>query len=319
MNFNDAISTVASFLKDRDDAFIMTEEQTDTERRYSAEILVDLLGLRAPLPISQEPDVILNLWEGSDKIGTNAETVNFATDERGRLELFTRARVEALLATASLSVGSTSEVPVEGLETKAYVWKTKDADWRFEEPFFRSVDQWRASDDHYDHDDLCLKSQAEGIIVAERTKLEATAKAGLLISAEIDRLKADNAALTLERDATNALLDDAIKGCEEHVAKIEALETQIATAACQQPGIDLVLVRTASETPVPSHGGPAVSVTWELSLNGVVIESSRERYHWSERDKAGLKAPSQMQRLLVDLQAAIDSPTKPQEVADVQE
>ncbi|MBO1040461.1 hypothetical protein [Brucella pituitosa] len=109
--------------------------------------------------------------------------------------------------------------PVEGLGTKAYVWKTKDAPWRFEEPFFRSVDQWRASDDQFDHEDLCLKSQAEAIIAAkveqERLRFEGDLDkwmkiigAGItgyqpeayalmdLACQELVNLRADNAALT---------------------------------------------------------------------------------------------------------------------------
>ncbi|KAB2752344.1 hypothetical protein [Brucella anthropi] len=77
----------------------------------------------------------------------------------------------------------------------------------------------------------------------------------------------------------------------------------------EKPLIILELKRTASDTPVPSHGGPAVSVTWELRLNGVVIQQSYDRYHWSDREKAGLKAPVSMQKLLVELQAAIDGAT----------
>lgn len=75
----------------------------------------------------------------------------------------------------------------------------------------------------------------------------------------------------------------------------------------EKPPINLELKRTASDTPVPSHGGPAVVVTWELCLNGIVIERSFDRYHWFHREKAGLKAPASMQKLLVDIQAAIDT------------
>lgn len=76
----------------------------------------------------------------------------------------------------------------------------------------------------------------------------------------------------------------------------------------EKPLINLELNRTASEFPA-SHGGPAVSVTWELLLNGVVIQQSYDRYRWSDREKAGLKAPVSMQKLLVELQAAIDGAT----------
>ncbi len=88
---------------------------------------------------------------------------------------------------------------------------------------------------------------------------------------------------------------------------IQAVATDILRAISgRHPSIKIELKRTASETPVPSHGGPAVSVTWELLLNGVVIQQSYDRYRWSDREKAGLKAPASMQKRLVDLQAAIE-------------
>jgi len=88
---------------------------------------------------------------------------------------------------------------------------------------------------------------------------------------------------------------------------IEAVAAHILRAISgSHPTIKIELKRTASETPVPSHGGPAVAVTWELRLNGVVIQQSYDRYRWSDREKAGLKAPAGMQKRLLDLQAAID-------------
>lgn len=90
-------------------------------------------------------------------------------------------------------------------------------------------------------------------------------------------------------------------------ADIEAIAADILQGfRSSHPSIKIELKRTASETPVPSHGGPAVAVTWELRLNDVVIQQSYDRYRWSDREKAGLKAPASMQKRLVDLQAAID-------------
>lgn len=90
-------------------------------------------------------------------------------------------------------------------------------------------------------------------------------------------------------------------------ADIEAVAADVLRAISgRHSSIKIELKRTASETPVPSHGGPAVAVTWELRLNGVVIQQSYDRYRWSDREKAGLKAPASMQKRLLDLQAAID-------------
>lgn len=87
----------------------------------------------------------------------------------------------------------------------------------------------------------------------------------------------------------------------------DAIHERHRALAAEKPFVNLELKRTASDTPVPSHGGPAVAVTWELCLNGIVIKSSFDRYHWFDREKAGLRAPASMQKLLVDLQAAIDA------------
>lgn len=58
------------------------------------------------------------------------------------------------------------------------------------------------------------------------------------------------------------------------------------------------LIRTAGDTPSPSHGGPALSVTWTLSINNVVIHRESARYLWAytqtERDTLGAKPPLSM-------------------------
>ncbi|MEN5278122.1 hypothetical protein ABE527_14365 [Brucella sp. TWI432] len=124
--------------------------------------------------------------------------------------------------------------PVDGLETKAYVWKTKDAEWRFEEPFFRSVDQWRASDDQFDHEDLCLKSKAEAIIAANDEAWKSTYDD---FHEEYEKVLADNAA----KDETIRRQDIALRGALLEVerlkddnaaltARVKALETQLAEA-----------------------------------------------------------------------------------------
>lgn len=72
------------------------------------------------------------------------------------------------------------------------------------------------------------------------------------------------------------------------------------------PAINLELIRIVSENPVPSHGGPAAGVAWELRLNGVLIESSYDRYDWFDRDKKGLKPPSTLTRIRDELANALN-------------
>ncbi|MEL4069572.1 hypothetical protein WKW50_05430 [Ochrobactrum sp. GPK 3] len=86
----------------------------------------------------------------------------------------------------------------------------------------------------------------------------------------------------------------------------DAIHERHRALGAEKPFVNLELKRTASDTPVPSHGGPAVAMTWTLLLNGVVIETDSKRYDWFDREKAGLRAPASMQKLLVELQAAVD-------------
>lgn len=47
----------------------------------------------------------------------------------------------------------------------------------------------------------------------------------------------------------------------------------------------LEIIRKDSATPVPSHGGPALGVHWQLTLNGVVIAAEFARYPWGTQPK----------------------------------
>lgn len=80
----------------------------------------------------------------------------------------------------------------------------------------------------------------------------------------------------------------------------------LADFGAHTPAVKLELIRSVSETPVPSHGGPAAGVAWELRLNGVLIESSYDRYDWFDRDKKGLKPPSTLTRLRDELASALN-------------
>lgn len=66
----------------------------------------------------------------------------------------------------------------------------------------------------------------------------------------------------------------------------------------QKPRADFELVRIQSESPVPSHGGPALGVSWELKLNGVVLDSEYNRYYWKtnprENEKQGSNPPDSL-------------------------
>ncbi len=42
----------------------------------------------------------------------------------------------------------------------------------------------------------------------------------------------------------------------------------------------LTLIGVPSSEPVPSHGGPALSVNWALRLNGVELATEQCRYLW---------------------------------------
>jgi hypothetical protein len=58
------------------------------------------------------------------------------------------------------------------------------------------------------------------------------------------------------------------------------------------------LVRTEGQYPVPSHGGPAMMVTWSLKINEVTVIVENDRYPWKcdprERAKCGDKPPGMM-------------------------
>jgi len=138
-----------------------------------------------------------------------------------------------------------------GLETVGYVWKMKDAPWRFEEPFFRSVDQCRASDKDFDHADLCRCSQAEELLAAERAEKERLADDYQAIREQLHRgwqeccaLKADNAALTARiKELEELLAKFADKGTLQALKdandRAEALEAQAAElAAVHQRYVD---------------------------------------------------------------------------------
>lgn len=79
----------------------------------------------------------------------------------------------------------------------------------------------------------------------------------------------------------------------------------LADFGARAPAVKLELIRTVSEAPVPSHGGPAAGVAWELRLNGVLIESSYNRYDWFDRDKKGLKPPATLTKLRDELSTAL--------------
>lgn len=57
---------IAEFLKDRDDAFVMTDEQTDAERDYSAGIIMELIAAsNPPLTAAQLADAFDCAWNAA--------------------------------------------------------------------------------------------------------------------------------------------------------------------------------------------------------------------------------------------------------------
>lgn len=87
-------------------------------------------------------------------------------------------------------------------------------------------------------------------------------------------------------------------------------ERDFALADFGAPAVKLELIRTVSETPVSSHGGPAAGISWELKLNGVLIEREYHRMHWSDRDRSLLDPIPSMKRKLEDLKAALGCTTR---------
>lgn len=71
------------------------------------------------------------------------------------------------------------------------------------------------------------------------------------------------------------------------------------------------LNRREGAEPVPSHGGPALSVTWELKINGVVIDSCSDRYKWDtdpdKRAVAGITPPRDVNDLYERLCATLEA------------
>lgn len=67
------------------------------------------------------------------------------------------------------------------------------------------------------------------------------------------------------------------------ITGIDHANREVKSAAADSgPTMPVVtLTRTQGEYPVASHGGPALSVTWTLAINGVVIDRDNDRYHWS--------------------------------------
>lgn len=84
----------------------------------------------------------------------------------------------------------------------------------------------------------------------------------------------------------------------------------LADFGSRAPAVKLELIRTVSETPVSSHGGPAAGISWELKLNGVLIEREYHRMHWSDRDRSLLDPIPSMKRKLEDLKAALGCTTR---------
>lgn len=80
-------------------------------------------------------------------------------------------------------------------------------------------------------------------------------------------------------------------------------------APARTTGVKVELNRREGLEPVPSHGGPALSVTWELSVNGVVISRENDRYRWdcdpAKRAKTGAEPPSGMKSLFDELVGTI--------------
>lgn len=76
------------------------------------------------------------------------------------------------------------------------------------------------------------------------------------------------------------------------------LKRAIRALSAQKPAANITLVREQSDHPVPSHGGGAVSVSWTLSINGVVIDRDVDRYLWSTtpggNEKHGAEPPRGM-------------------------
>lgn len=77
------------------------------------------------------------------------------------------------------------------------------------------------------------------------------------------------------------------------------------------PSTDVRLWSEQSPEPVPSHGGPAVSTTWYLSVEGVTIATENDRRRWPTDPKVRddlkkiINAPLQMVALFEQLSAAI--------------
>lgn len=69
----------------------------------------------------------------------------------------------------------------------------------------------------------------------------------------------------------------------------------------------LEMIRTASEHPVPSHGGPSIAITWTLTVNDVIIRQEYDRYPWpfnpKQREEIGNKPPAAMRAIYEELKA----------------
>ena len=72
----------------------------------------------------------------------------------------------------------------------------------------------------------------------------------------------------------------------------------------------LTLIGIPSSEPVPSHGGPALSINWTLRLNGVEIATDSTRQRWVHDPKKRQEladsryAPPELRRLEARLREA---------------
>jgi len=66
----------------------------------------------------------------------------------------------------------------------------------------------------------------------------------------------------------------------------------------------LTLIGIASDEPVPSHGGPAVSIVWTLNLNKVELAkySTHERWVYDKQKRQDLTNPRRAPWELRDLE-----------------
>lgn len=62
------------------------------------------------------------------------------------------------------------------------------------------------------------------------------------------------------------------------------------------PKLHVKINRTESSSPVPSHGGPARSVTWTLVANGITFATVSHRFQWLYDGEHRYKTPGELEQ-----------------------